>query len=56
MKTGTDVQKSGLYVCECCVQEKLLHHDQLFPRCPKCLALTRWTSAQAAKKPLKKSA
>jgi len=44
MKTGTDVNRNGLYASECCLTEKDLKKDALFPRCPKCLELTRWTS------------
>jgi hypothetical protein len=42
MKTGTDVQRKGLYASDCCVAEVELQKEQMFPRCPHCLNLTLW--------------
>ncbi len=42
MKTGQDVSRSGLYVSECCLSVIALVKDQMFPRCPRCFALTPW--------------
>jgi hypothetical protein len=42
MKTGKDVSKAGLYVSECCLQERHFETDDAFSRCPKCLRLTEW--------------
>jgi hypothetical protein len=44
MKTGTDVMESGLYVSDCCLEEKWLEKDQSFPRCWICKGLTLWES------------
>jgi hypothetical protein len=42
MKTGLDVEESGWYVSECCLEEVWLEKDQSFPRCWICKGLTRW--------------
>ena len=42
MKTGRDVIESGLYVTECCGEEVQLEKDGTFPRCVRCMGLTRW--------------
>jgi hypothetical protein len=42
MKTGTDVNESGLYASECCLEEQWLEENQTFPRCWICKGLTRW--------------
>ena len=44
MKTGTDVTRNGLYASDCCLAETGLKKDAMFPRGPKCLALTVWIS------------
>jgi hypothetical protein len=44
MKTGQDVNESGLYVSECCLEEKWLESGQTFPRCWVCKGLTTWES------------
>jgi hypothetical protein len=57
MKTGTDVIRDGVYVSDCCLAERGLKKDALFPRCPKCLELTVWASAAVSSPPkLKKTA
>jgi len=57
MKTGTDVIREGVYVSDCCLAERGLKKDGLFPRCPKCLNLTIWASAAVSPQPkLKKVA
>jgi len=48
MKTGSDVVETGLYVSECCLEEKWLEKDQSFPRCWICKSLTRWEAAEVA--------
>jgi len=42
MKTGRDASRSGLYVSECCLKEFYCLEGQMFPRCPRCNALTVW--------------
>ena len=42
MKTGQDVIEAGLYVTECCGEEVELRKDATFPRCLRCMSLTRW--------------
>ena len=42
MKTGRDAIRSGLYVSECCLKERHFLEGQMFPRCPRCNALTVW--------------
>jgi hypothetical protein len=42
MKTGQDVQESGLYVSECCNEEVTLYKDASFPRCRRCSGLSNW--------------
>ena len=42
MKTGQDVMESGLYVTDCCGEEVELSKDATFPRCLRCMGLTRW--------------
>jgi len=42
MKTGRDVTRNGLYASDCCLVERDLNKDAMFPRCPKCLELTVW--------------
>jgi hypothetical protein len=42
MKTGQDVQISGMYVSECCNVELMLMKDASFPRCSRCNALSVW--------------
>jgi hypothetical protein len=49
MKTGIDVQKNGLYSCDCCDYETYLRSKQMFPRCPKCLSLTVWYLVEVEK-------
>ena len=44
MKAGTDVSRDGLYASDCCLAEKGLKKDGMFPRCPKCMELTIWIS------------
>jgi len=56
MKTGTDVVRSGLYASECCLAEAGLVKAQSFPRCPKCLGLTVWTTVQLSPNPKTKKA
>jgi len=56
MKTGSDVVRSGLYATECCLKETGLEKRQTFPRCPKCLGLTVWTSVRFAPEKTKKAA
>jgi hypothetical protein len=46
MKTGSDVVRSGIYATECCLAERCFEKRQTFPRCPKCLGLTVWTSVR----------
>jgi len=46
MKTGLDVLESGLYVSECCLEEKWLEKDEIFPRCWICKGLTEWESVE----------
>src|SRR5438093_800637 len=33
MKTGTDVTRNGLYASDCCLAERDLKKDAMFPRC-----------------------
>ena len=47
MKTGLDVEESGWYVSECCLEEVWLEKDQSFPRCWICKGLTRWESVDS---------
>ena len=42
MKTGRDATRSGLYVSECCLKERHCLEGEMFPRCPRCNALTVW--------------
>jgi Zn finger protein HypA/HybF involved in hydrogenase expression len=42
MKTGTDVDETGVYESECCHCEIEFSKDQTFTRCPRCSSLTRW--------------
>lgn len=42
MKTGRDAIRSGSYVSECCDQGAHFLTGQMFPRCPRCNALTVW--------------
>ena len=42
MKTGQDVQVSGLYVSNCCNIELELVKDASFPRCTRCSGLSEW--------------
>ena len=43
MKTGRDASRSSLYVSECCLKEcHCLEEGKMFPRCPRCNALTVW--------------
>ena len=42
MRTGKDVTRTGMYSSACCIEEKQLEKDGMFPRCPKCLKLTVW--------------
>jgi len=42
MKTGQDVNQTGVYVTECCGEEVELRKDATFPRCGKCMRLTSW--------------
>ena len=42
MKTGRDANRSGLYISECCMKEFYCSEGQMFPRCPRCNALTVW--------------
>jgi len=44
VKTGKDVVQSGSYASDCCLAEIKLLKREMFPRCPKCLKLTRWES------------
>jgi hypothetical protein len=46
MKTGKDASRSGLYVSECCLKVVALVKGQMFPRCPRCWALTGWDSVK----------
>jgi len=48
MKTGSDVVRSGIYATECCLAETSFEKRQTFPRCPKCLGLTVWTSVRVS--------
>ena len=42
MKTGRDADRSGLYISECCLIVVALVKGDMFPRCPRCSALTLW--------------
>lgn len=42
MKTGRDVDLTGLYVSECCEKEQRFIEGQMLPRCPLCNSLTIW--------------
>jgi len=42
MKTGTDVNETGVYSSECCEFEIEFSKEQTFTRCPHCSSLTRW--------------
>jgi hypothetical protein len=42
MKTGRDADRSGLYISECCLIVVALVKGDMFPRCPRCYALTLW--------------
>jgi hypothetical protein len=42
MKTGQDVNQTGLYASECCGEEIMLERDATFPRCEKCKGLSTW--------------
>jgi hypothetical protein len=42
VKTGQDVRELGLYVSDCCAEEKLFGEDDSFSRCPRCLRLCEW--------------
>jgi hypothetical protein len=42
VKTGKDVIQNGIYASNCCLIELTLQRRNMFPRCPKCMKLTRW--------------
>jgi len=42
VKTGKDVMQAGSYASDCCLAEIELLKREMFPRCPKCLKLTKW--------------
>jgi hypothetical protein len=42
MKTGSDANRSGFYVSECCLKERYFAEGHMLPRCPRCNALTVW--------------
>ena len=42
MKTGRDANQPGQYNSECCHAEIRVIKGQMFPRCPRCKALTVW--------------
>ena len=49
MKTGRDADLSGSYISECCLTEVTILQGQMFPRCPRCLALTIWEFVDQAR-------
>ena len=46
MKTGRDANQPGHYSSECCLVEIPVIKGQMFPRCPRCNALTVWDLMQ----------
>ena len=42
MKTGRDANQPGQYSSECCLAEIPVIKGHMFPRCPRCNALTVW--------------
>jgi len=42
VKTGKDCEQNGIYASNCCLIEITLQKRSMFPRCPKCMKLTRW--------------
>jgi hypothetical protein len=47
MKTGQDVREGGLYVSDCCLQERTFSENDSFVRCPRCLRLCEWDLVDA---------
>jgi len=47
VKTGQDVRELGLYVSDCCMQERRFDKDDSFSRCPRCLRLCEWEPVEA---------
>ena len=46
MRTSEDVRESGLYVSECCGEERIFKEGDTFWRCPHCQHLCDWSFAQ----------
>lgn len=46
MKTGTDVNETGIYSSKCCEVEIEFSEDQTFTRCPRCSSLTEWEKVE----------
>jgi hypothetical protein len=42
MKTGRTVEEPGLYLSECCDEERVFDLGDTFQRCPRCLNLCNW--------------
>jgi hypothetical protein len=53
MKTGQDVTDAGLYASDCCGEEIFLEGGTTFPRCLKCMGLSKWEVVDV---PLQKAA
>jgi hypothetical protein len=45
MRTSKEVRESGLYVSECCGEEKAFNQGDTFWRCPQCWDLCDWSLA-----------
>jgi hypothetical protein len=42
MKTGQTVEELGVYLSECCDEERVFDVGDTFQRCPRCLSLCEW--------------
>jgi hypothetical protein len=42
MRTGETAMERGLYVSDCCLEEKIFDDGDTLVRCPKCSALCHW--------------